>query len=125
LRATEGSVAISLKNLRLLRRYAPRNDTTAIAFVLIILKSSDKNCHCECLCILAEGDSLRVYYQSPISLLNSLYDFFSIPSCRLLPCASIVTIAGKFSTSNIHIASVTPNSSSFHTSTILLTLSAR
>ena len=71
------------------------------------------------------ADRTLIYDLNPMSFLNSLRDLFSTSSWRLLPCASIVTIAGKSSTSSIHIASVIPNSSSFQTPATLFTLSAR
>src|SRR3982750_3955380 len=52
-------------------------------------------------------------YQSFHTFCNSASDSpvaFSTSACRLLPCASIVTIAAKFFTRMCHIASGTPNS---------------
>jgi len=41
---------------------------------------------------------------------NAAFDLFSMSACKLLPCASIVTTAGKSFTSITHIASGTPKS---------------
>ena len=51
--------------------------------------------------------------------LQVLPDSCSMSLCRLLPCASIVTMAGKSSTVRCHIASGVPNSSSDTSSTLL------
>ena len=55
--------------------------------------------------------SLPIRRQTPIAS-RCAPDSCSMSLCRLLPCASIVTIAGKSFTVRCHIASGVPNSSS-------------
>ena len=64
----------------------------------------------------ADGDELAA---TRPSLRDARPTRCSTSLCRLLPCASIVTIAGKSSTVRCHIASGVPNSSSDTPSTLL------